>query len=141
MSKFIIIFCIRIWSSFQICFFIPLIILCFFALINFFAKRYRNRIFSDQIQNVIFDWSHHRGYIDAFYEISLTNGIRGLAQLTYFFDRRVIDGITNGVGITSFFVGEGIKYIGGGRISSYLLLYLFYVLIFLLILIFFFKFI
>jgi hypothetical protein len=30
---------------------------------------------------------------------------------------REVDGITNGVGITSFFVGEGIKYIGGGQIS------------------------
>jgi NAD(P)H-quinone oxidoreductase subunit 5 len=56
-----------------------------------------------------------------------------LAELTSFFDRRVIDGITNGVGFTSFFAGEGIKYVGGGRISFYLLLYLFYVLIFLLI--------
>lgn len=103
---------------------------------NSFFKSVPNKIIWEKIINVIYDWSYNRGYIDAFYEISLTNGIRGLAQLTYFFDRRVIDGITNGVGITSFFVGEGIKYIGGGRISSYLLLYLFYVLIFLLIFIF-----
>ena len=110
-------------------------------LINSFYKESPKKYFFDQVKKKIYSWSYNRGYIDAFYEISLTNGIRGLAQLTYFFDRRVIDGITNGVGITSFFVGEGIKYIGGGRISSYLLLYLFYVLIFLLILIFFFKFI
>lgn len=73
--------------------------------------------------------------MDVLYVISLTDAIRALAELTHFFDRRIIDGITNGVGITSFFVGEGIKYIGGGRISSYLLLYLSYILIFLLILI------
>ncbi|KAG6711820.1 hypothetical protein I3842_05G073100 [Carya illinoinensis] len=66
---------------------------------------------------------------NVFYAISLNNGIRGLAQLTDFFDKRVIEGTTNGVGITSFFAGEGIKYIGGGRISSFLLLYLFYVFI------------
>lgn len=82
---------------------------------------------------MIYDWSYNRGYIDAFYETYLTGGIIGLAELTHFFDRRVIDGITNGVGITSFFVGEGIKYIGDGRISSYIFLYLFYVSIFLLI--------
>lgn len=29
------------------------------------------------------------------YVISLTNGIRGLVKLTHFFNRRVIDGITN----------------------------------------------
>nr|ARS44390.1 NADH-plastoquinone oxidoreductase subunit 5 [Morella rubra] len=105
---------------------------------NSFVKSVPNQILFEKIKNVIYDWSYNRGYIDVFYAISLTNGIRGLAQLTYFFDRRVIDGITNGVGITSFFVGEGIKYIGGGRISSYLLLYLSYVLIFILIFIFFF---
>nr|QSJ55637.1 NADH-plastoquinone oxidoreductase subunit 5 [Camellia pubipetala] len=104
-------------------------------LINLFfrSKVGSNRILWDKIINVIYDWSYNRGYIDAFYTTSLTGGIRGLAELTHFFDRRVIDGITNGVGVMSFFVGEGIKYVGGGRISSYLFLYLSYVSIFLLI--------
>nr|YP_010039594.1 NADH-plastoquinone oxidoreductase subunit 5 [Urena procumbens]QOY46004.1 NADH-plastoquinone oxidoreductase subunit 5 [Urena procumbens] len=102
-------------------------------LLNSFAKKGPKRIFLDKIIYLIYDWSYNRGYIDTFYSISLTKGIRGLAELTHFFDRRVIDGITNGVGITSFFVGESIKYVGGSRISFYLLLYSFYVLIFLLI--------
>ena len=59
--------------------------------------------------------------------------MRGLAEFTHFVDRRVIDGMTNGVGVISFIVGEGIKYIGGGRISSYLFLYLAYVSVFLLV--------
>nr|ANY60429.1 NADH dehydrogenase subunit 5 [Maesa montana] len=104
-----------------------------FYLINSFVKIGSKRIFGDKMINIIYNWSYNRGYIDAFYATSLTVGIRGLAELTHFFDRRVIDGITNGVGIMSFFVGEGIKYVGGGRISSYLLLYLSYVSIFLLI--------
>nr|APC62063.1 NADH-plastoquinone oxidoreductase subunit 5 [Camellia sp. 'multipetala'] len=104
-------------------------------LINLFfkSKVCSNRILWDKIINVIYDWSYNRGYIDSFYTTSLTGGIRGLVELTHFFDRRVIDGITNGVGVMSFFVGEGIKYVGGGRISSYLFLYLSYVSIFLLI--------
>ncbi|AGO98570.1 TPA_asm: hypothetical protein HUJ06_000046 [Nelumbo nucifera] len=102
-------------------------------LINFFVKMGPKRILWDKIINVIYNWSYNRGYIDSFYARAFTRGIRGLAELTHFFDRRVIDGITNGVGVTSFFVGEGIKYVGGGRISSYLFLYLFYVSIFLLI--------
>nr|YP_008963739.1 NADH-plastoquinone oxidoreductase subunit 5 [Liquidambar formosana]YP_009738339.1 NADH-plastoquinone oxidoreductase subunit 5 [Semiliquidambar cathayensis]YP_009755093.1 NADH-plastoquinone oxidoreductase subunit 5 [Liquidambar acalycina]YP_009763282.1 NADH-plastoquinone oxidoreductase subunit 5 [Liquidambar chinensis]YP_010698440.1 NADH-plastoquinone oxidoreductase subunit 5 [Liquidambar multinervis]YP_010698528.1 NADH-plastoquinone oxidoreductase subunit 5 [Liquidambar siamensis]AGL13478. len=110
-----------------------------FNLINSFAKIGPKRILWDKIINVIYNWSYNRGYIDAFYATSLTKGIRGLAELTHFFDRRIIDGITNGVGVTSFFVGEGIKYVGGGRISSYLFLYLSYVLIFLLIYYFFFN--
>nr|YP_006503416.1 NADH dehydrogenase subunit 5 [Gossypium somalense]YP_006503582.1 NADH dehydrogenase subunit 5 [Gossypium areysianum]AEH43088.1 NADH dehydrogenase subunit 5 [Gossypium somalense]AEH43254.1 NADH dehydrogenase subunit 5 [Gossypium areysianum] len=102
-------------------------------LLNSFVKRGPKRILLDKMIYLIYDWSYNRGYIDMFYSISLTKGIRGLAELTHFFDRRVIDGITNAVGITSFFVGESIKYIGGSRISFYLLLYLFYVLIFLVI--------
>nr|YP_009676377.1 NADH-plastoquinone oxidoreductase subunit 5 [Sclerocarya birrea]QDE13250.1 NADH-plastoquinone oxidoreductase subunit 5 [Sclerocarya birrea] len=107
-------------------------------ILNLVAKRGPNRILWDKIINFLYDWSYNRAYIDAFYAISLTEGIRGLAELTHFLDRRIIDGITNGVGIASFFVGEGIKYIGGSRISFYLLLYLIYVLIFLLICYFFF---
>nr|UEP17576.1 NADH-plastoquinone oxidoreductase subunit 5 [Pteroxygonum denticulatum] len=104
-----------------------------FSLINFFAKRHPKMFFFDKIQNVIYDWAHHRGYIDAFYTTYVIRSIRGLSELVNFFDRRVIDGIPNGLGVTSFFVGEGLKYVGGGRISSYLFLYLFYASIFLLI--------
>nr|UPT34574.1 NADH dehydrogenase subunit 5 [Idesia polycarpa] len=104
-----------------------------FKFLNLVDKKGPKKIIRDKIINVIYDWSYNRGYIDVFYVICLTEGIRRLAEFTYFFDRRVIDGITNGVGFTSFFAGEGIKYVGGGRISFYLLLYLFYVLIFLLI--------
>nr|USH57897.1 NADH dehydrogenase subunit F [Trema domingense] len=91
------------------------------------------KILGDKIINVIYDWSYNRGYIDFVYATFLTQGIRRLAELIHFFDRRIIDGITNGVGISIFFMGEGIKYVGGGRISSYLLMYVSYVLIFLLI--------
>nr|YP_010446818.1 NADH-plastoquinone oxidoreductase subunit 5 [Disporum cantoniense]UTM08639.1 NADH-plastoquinone oxidoreductase subunit 5 [Disporum cantoniense] len=101
-------------------------------LINLFVKGGTKRIFLDKIKNVVYNWSYNRGYIDIFYTKFLTMGIRGLAELTRFFDRRIIDGITNGVGVTSFFIGEGFKYIGGGRISSYIFLYLSFVSIFLL---------
>nr|YP_010365511.1 NADH-plastoquinone oxidoreductase subunit 5 [Pereskia aculeata]UOU85457.1 NADH-plastoquinone oxidoreductase subunit 5 [Pereskia aculeata]WRH31718.1 NADH-plastoquinone oxidoreductase subunit 5 [Pereskia aculeata] len=104
-----------------------------FDLINSFNKRGPKIIFGDKILNILYNWSSNRGYIDAFYTTSFIRGVRGLAELIYFFDKRIIDGIPNGFGVTSFFVGEGIKYVGGGRISSYLFWYLFYVSIFLLI--------
>nr|YP_010184163.1 NADH-plastoquinone oxidoreductase subunit 5 [Prosartes lanuginosa]QVG63009.1 NADH-plastoquinone oxidoreductase subunit 5 [Prosartes lanuginosa] len=110
-------------------------------LINSFVKRGPKRTISDKIKNVVYNWSYNRGYIDIFYSRVLIVSIRGLAELIQFFDRRIIDGITNGVGIASFFIGEGIKYMGGGRISSYLFLYLSYVLIFLLIFLFYNKYI
>nr|YP_009747668.1 NADH-plastoquinone oxidoreductase subunit 5 [Borago officinalis]QII89348.1 NADH-plastoquinone oxidoreductase subunit 5 [Borago officinalis]UNI92079.1 NADH dehydrogenase subunit F [Borago officinalis] len=98
-----------------------------FNFINSFVKRGPKRILLDKILYGIYDWSYNRAYIDSFYKRSLTGGVRRLAELTHFFDRRVIDGIINSVGVLSFFVGEGIKYLGGGRISSYLFLYFFYV--------------
>nr|YP_010614052.1 NADH-plastoquinone oxidoreductase subunit 5 [Apocynum pictum]WAS31936.1 NADH-plastoquinone oxidoreductase subunit 5 [Apocynum pictum] len=102
-------------------------------LINSVVKRGPKGLFWEKFQNGIYSWSYNRAYIDSFYTRFLTGGTRGLAELTHFFDRRVIDGITNGVGFVSFFIGEVIKYVGGGRISSYLFFYLSYVLISLLI--------
>nr|YP_010882972.1 NADH-plastoquinone oxidoreductase subunit 5 [Androsace axillaris]WIF27556.1 NADH-plastoquinone oxidoreductase subunit 5 [Androsace axillaris] len=97
-------------------------------LINSFFKIRPKKKKLDKTVNIIYNWSDNRGYIDAFYATSLTRGIRWFAELIEFFDKWVIDGITNGVGIITFFFGESIKYVGGGRVSSYLLLYLFYVL-------------
>nr|YP_010522613.1 NADH dehydrogenase ND5 subunit [Isodon kangtingensis]YP_010522789.1 NADH dehydrogenase ND5 subunit [Isodon macrocalyx]YP_010522965.1 NADH dehydrogenase ND5 subunit [Isodon lungshengensis]YP_010524285.1 NADH dehydrogenase ND5 subunit [Isodon sculponeatus]YP_010525165.1 NADH dehydrogenase ND5 subunit [Isodon trichocarpus]YP_010525253.1 NADH dehydrogenase ND5 subunit [Isodon effusus]YP_010525429.1 NADH dehydrogenase ND5 subunit [Isodon flabelliformis]YP_010525693.1 NADH dehydrogenase ND5 sub len=94
-----------------------------FELINSFVKLGPKRKHWDKIINPLYNWSYNRAYMDTFYTISFTGGIKKLAQLMHFFDRRVIDGITNGVGVMSFFVGEGIKYVGGGRISSYLFFY------------------
>uniref|UniRef100_UPI0030FE7FD4 NADH-plastoquinone oxidoreductase subunit 5 n=1 Tax=Primula kweichouensis TaxID=1637977 RepID=UPI0030FE7FD4 len=99
-------------------------------LINSFVKIRSKRNFGDKTINIIYNWSENRGYIDAFYATFFTRGIRVLAEFIYFVDRQIIDGITNGVGIFSFFIGEGIKYVGVGRVSSYLFLYLSYVLIF-----------
>nr|ANY60263.1 NADH-plastoquinone oxidoreductase subunit 5 [Averrhoa carambola] len=101
--------------------------------LNSFSEKSIKKIFLEKIINVIYNWSYNRAYIDVFYGRFLIKGVRGLAERIHFFDRRIIDTITNGVGVTSFFVGEGIKYVGGGRISSYLLLYSFFVLILLVI--------
>nr|YP_010570825.1 NADPH-quinone oxidoreductase subunit 5 [Matricaria chamomilla]UZG90687.1 NADPH-quinone oxidoreductase subunit 5 [Matricaria chamomilla] len=102
-------------------------------LINSFVKMGPKRNFYDKIKNAIYDWSYNRGYIDSFYETFFIGGMRKLAKLTHFFDRIIIDGIPNGVGLMSFFVAEVIKSVGGGRISSYLFFYFSYVSIFLVI--------
>nr|YP_010278809.1 NADH dehydrogenase subunit 5 [Anemone flaccida]UKG19090.1 NADH dehydrogenase subunit 5 [Anemone flaccida] len=100
-------------------------------LINLSVQMGPRRIIWDKIIYIIYNWSYNRGYIDTVYTKTLTTGIRGLAELIYFFDKQVIDGITNGVGILNLFLAEILKYMGGGRISSYLFFYLFYVSIFL----------
>nr|YP_009339933.1 NADH dehydrogenase subunit 5 [Lobelia jasionoides]APQ39416.1 NADH dehydrogenase subunit 5 [Lobelia jasionoides] len=104
-----------------------------FDLVNSLIKINLKRSFSDKIKNGIYAWSHNRGYIDAFYATYLTGTMRRVSEFTHFFDKQVVDGIINGVGLMSFFVGEAIKSIGGGRISSYLFLYSSYVSIFLVI--------
>nr|YP_009410020.1 NADH-plastoquinone oxidoreductase subunit 5 [Alloeochaete namuliensis]ASJ65186.1 NADH-plastoquinone oxidoreductase subunit 5 [Alloeochaete namuliensis] len=86
--------------------------------------------FLDQVKKNIYSWSYNRGYIDVFYTRVFILGIRRLTELTHFFDKGVIDGITNGVGLSGFCIGEEIKYLGGGRISSYLFFFLCYVSLF-----------
>nr|YP_007025959.1 NADH-plastoquinone oxidoreductase subunit 5 [Vaccinium macrocarpon]AEY84199.1 NADH-plastoquinone oxidoreductase subunit 5 [Vaccinium macrocarpon]AFI44110.1 NADH-plastoquinone oxidoreductase subunit 5 [Vaccinium macrocarpon] len=100
-------------------------------LINSFGKLFSKTLFADKIRGIIYNWSYNCGYIDAFYTKFLTGGIRVLMEITNFFDRRLIDGITNGMGVISFFLGETIKYLGGGRVSSYLFFFSFYLSIFL----------
>nr|YP_001122993.1 NADH dehydrogenase subunit 5 [Aethionema cordifolium]YP_009891642.1 NADH dehydrogenase subunit 5 [Aethionema saxatile]A4QJG3.1 RecName: Full=NAD(P)H-quinone oxidoreductase subunit 5, chloroplastic; AltName: Full=NAD(P)H dehydrogenase subunit 5; AltName: Full=NADH-plastoquinone oxidoreductase subunit 5 [Aethionema cordifolium]QKK38015.1 NADH dehydrogenase subunit 5 [Aethionema saxatile]BAF49818.1 NADH dehydrogenase ND5 [Aethionema cordifolium] len=100
------------------------------TLLNSFQKWSSNPICWEKLINCLYNWSYNRAYIDTFYKKSLTESIRRLAKQIHFFDKRIIDGITNGVGITSFFVAEFTKYIGGSRISSYLFLYLSYVFLF-----------
>nr|YP_009159048.1 NADH plastoquinone oxidoreductase subunit 5 [Amentotaxus argotaenia]AKP55033.1 NADH plastoquinone oxidoreductase subunit 5 [Amentotaxus argotaenia] len=86
------------------------------------------RSISDQSINIIYNWSYHRAYIDLYYDIILTKGVRGLAETSHSFDQWAIDGIPNGVGILGLFVGEGMRCLGGGRISSYIFVSLFCIL-------------
>nr|YP_009583724.1 NADH-plastoquinone oxidoreductase subunit 5 [Eriachne pallescens]QBL05509.1 NADH-plastoquinone oxidoreductase subunit 5 [Eriachne pallescens] len=99
--------------------------------INSLVKGNPKNLFLDQVKKKIYSWSYNRGYIDVFYTKVFILGIRGLAELTLFFDKGVIDGIINGVGLVGFCIGEEIKYVGGGRISSYLFFFLSYVSLFL----------
>nr|YP_009309037.1 NADH-plastoquinone oxidoreductase subunit 5 [Joinvillea ascendens]YP_010293702.1 NADH-plastoquinone oxidoreductase subunit 5 [Joinvillea sp. Yi14364]AOS86780.1 NADH-plastoquinone oxidoreductase subunit 5 [Joinvillea ascendens]ULQ66506.1 NADH-plastoquinone oxidoreductase subunit 5 [Joinvillea sp. Yi14364] len=99
--------------------------------INLLVKKSPKKTFLDQVKKTMYSWSYNRGYIDIFYTRVFTFGIRRLTELTQFFDKHVIDGITNGLGVAGFCIGEGIKYTGGGRISSYLFFYLCYVSVFL----------
>nr|QUS64801.1 NdhF [Isoetes longifolia] len=67
----------------------------------------------------LYNWSYSRGYIDGYYNTVFVCGTRTLAEIIYFLDQRILDGIVNGVGISSFFGGEVLRYGEGGRISYY----------------------
>nr|YP_010921202.1 NADH dehydrogenase subunit F [Cynanchum wallichii]WHS73104.1 NADH dehydrogenase subunit F [Cynanchum wallichii] len=98
-------------------------------LINSAVKGGSRGLLWQKMLNGIYSWSDNRAYIDSFYKTFFTEHIRELSKVTHCFEHRVIDGITNAVGFLSFFIGELIKYVGGGRISSYLFYYLAYVFI------------
>ncbi|KAH0854253.1 LOW QUALITY PROTEIN: hypothetical protein HID58_090076, partial [Brassica napus] len=67
------------------------------TLLNSFQKWSSKRIRWEKPINFVYNWSYNRGYIDTFFKKSLTESIRKLAKQTNFFDKRIIDGITNGV--------------------------------------------
>nr|AFC93493.1 NADH dehydrogenase subunit F [Muhlenbergia paniculata] len=98
---------------------------------NSLVKGNPKKFFWDQVKKKVYSWSYNRGYIDVFYTRFFILGIRRFAELTHFFDKSVIDGIINGVGLAGFCIGEEIRYVGGGRISSYLFFFLCYVSLFL----------
>nr|QFS95423.1 NADH-plastoquinone oxidoreductase subunit 5 [Arachis villosa] len=100
---------------------------------NIFEKNVRKTKILEKIINAIYDWSSNRGYLDAFYGSFFITNVRKFAKINHYIDRQVIDAIPNGIGILSFFMGEAIKYIGGGRISSYIYILLSFLFILLVI--------
>jgi NAD(P)H-quinone oxidoreductase subunit 5 len=106
---------------------------------NFFIKKLQKNFkysLEDNMKSFfyfIYNWSYFRGYIDGYYNIIFVKGLRFLAKISLFFDEWIIDGFINGIGVSILFGGESIKYLEGGRISSYL-----FGLIFSMILLFFF---
>nr|YP_009371221.1 NdhF [Torreya grandis]ARR75342.1 NdhF [Torreya grandis]QGU93568.1 NADH dehydrogenase subunit F [Torreya californica] len=86
------------------------------------------RSIADQSIKIIYNWSYYRAYIDLYYDIIFTRGLRRLAETSHSFDQWAIDGIPNGVGILGLFVGEGMRCLGGGRIFSYIFVSLFCIL-------------
>nr|QGT34403.1 NADH-plastoquinone oxidoreductase subunit 5 [Utricularia amethystina] len=93
-----------------------------FDLINFFMKIGWKNIWWEKFLNILYEWAYNRAYIDAFYRSAFISPIRGLSQLIDFFDKQVIDGIPNGIGLSNLFAGEVTKSVGSGRVSSYLFL-------------------
>nr|WMV01895.1 NADH-plastoquinone oxidoreductase subunit 5 [Terniopsis filiformis] len=100
---------------------------------NSFAKTNRFRNIPAKVLTFLYNWSFNRGYIDTFYTLVISENLRRSAQLIHIFDKKIIDGFINGIGIGFFFSGEVFKYGGWGRISSYLLFYIFFLFVFLII--------
>ena len=94
-------------------------------LFNLFQKSVPIKMIANKIINVINDRSYNRGYIDVFFEVSLIASVRKVAKFNYFFDRQVIDGILNGIGISSFFYRRGYQtWVGRTNFFVYFLFFI-----------------
>ncbi|KJH73458.1 NAD(P)H-quinone oxidoreductase subunit F [Aliterella atlantica] len=60
-------------------------------------------------------------YIEALYKVSVVFAVDSMSKLSYWFDRYVIDGVVNFVGLASIFSGESLKYSVSGQSQGYLL--------------------
>lgn len=59
--------------------------------------------------------------IERLYNISVVLGVSQGARFTAWFDRYIVDGLVNFVGVASIFSGEGLKYTISGQSRNYLL--------------------
>jgi NAD(P)H-quinone oxidoreductase subunit 5 len=59
--------------------------------------------------------------IDRLYKLSVVLGVAQGSRFTAWFDRYVVDGVVNFVGVASIFSGEGLKYTISGQSRNYLL--------------------
>jgi NAD(P)H-quinone oxidoreductase subunit 5 len=59
--------------------------------------------------------------IERVYRLSVVLWVRQGSRLTAWFDRYIVDGIVNLVGVASLFSGEGLKYTISGQSRHYLL--------------------
>ncbi|MDJ1182398.1 NAD(P)H-quinone oxidoreductase subunit F [Roseofilum casamattae] len=60
-------------------------------------------------------------YIDRLYRVTVVFAVEKSAQFTSWFDRFIVDGIVNLVGVATLFGGEGLKYSSGGQSQLYVL--------------------
>ena len=80
-----------------------------------------SQIFLKDFAVFLRNWSTNRGYIDYYYDIYFKQGVLSLSRLVLYFDQWIIDGFTNGAGVSSFFAGESLRREKNGRISHHLL--------------------
>lgn len=59
-------------------------------------------------------------YTERFYEMTVVFAVDTLSRLSNWFDRYVIDGLVNLVGLVSLLSGEGLKYSVSGQSQGYL---------------------
>ncbi|MBD2022592.1 NAD(P)H-quinone oxidoreductase subunit F [Leptolyngbya sp. FACHB-36] len=88
------------------------------------ATVHLNRTWSRPIQiplKFVQDLLAYDFYVDRLYRVTVVLTVTWLSRLSAWFDRYVLDGIVNFVGIVSIFSGESLKYSVSGQSQFYLL--------------------
>ncbi|BAU11035.1 NAD(P)H-quinone oxidoreductase subunit F [Leptolyngbya sp. NIES-3755] len=60
-------------------------------------------------------------YMDRLYRVSVVLVVNAIAHFSSWFDRYIVDGVVNFVGLASIFSGETLKYSSSGRSQAYML--------------------
>ncbi|MBE9177743.1 NAD(P)H-quinone oxidoreductase subunit F [Oculatella sp. LEGE 06141] len=60
-------------------------------------------------------------YIERLYDLTVVSAVSVLSRVTAWFDRFIVDGFVNLVGLAAVMGGEGLKYSSSGRSQSYVL--------------------
>jgi len=60
-------------------------------------------------------------YTAQLYKVTIVLGVGAVSQLVYWFDRYIIDGLVNLVGLVTIFSGESLKYNASGQTQFYVL--------------------
>ncbi|HEY9749172.1 MAG TPA: NAD(P)H-quinone oxidoreductase subunit F [Allocoleopsis sp.] len=64
-------------------------------------------------------------YIQRLYQLTIVNLVNSSARLTAWFDRHVVDGAVNAVGLVTLFSGQALRYTASGQSQLYVLLVVF----------------
>ena len=60
-------------------------------------------------------------YTEKIYRVTIVAAVAGLARLTVWFDRTLVNGLVNGIGRLSLASAEGLKLVVSGQLQSYVL--------------------
>lgn len=88
------------------------------------ANVYLHKAWSRSIQwpiRVAQDLLAYDFYTERFYKLTVVFAVEALSRLSNWFDRYVIDGLVNFVGLASLFSGESLKYSISGQSQGYIL--------------------
>lgn len=88
------------------------------------ATVYLHKAWSRSVQlpwRVLQDLLSYDLYVDRLYQMSVVSAVSSISRVSNWFDRYIVDGVVNFMGLASIFSGESLKYSISGQSQAYLL--------------------